>query len=76
MRHIDYGLGVLSRSALDLVPEDRSYDLALVYQQLLERGELAGFEVVERFYEVGSWAGIQELSEHLSAHPATVRRAR
>jgi len=32
---------------------------------LLGRGELAGFEVEQRFYETGSFAGIQELSEYL-----------
>src|SRR5438552_4114631 len=66
MRHIDYGLGVLSRRALEPVPAGQPYDLERVYQQLLERGELAGLEVNERFYEVGSWAGIQEFGEYLS----------
>jgi NDP-sugar pyrophosphorylase family protein len=76
MRHIDYGLGVMSAAAFELVPEGRPYDLALLYQQLLERGELAGFEVRERFYEIGSWAGIQELSFYLSNQPARVAEAR
>lgn len=76
MRHIDYGLGVLSRSVFERVPEGSAYDLALLYQELLERGELAGMEVEERFYEVGSWSGIRDLSEYLSSHPTTAREAR
>ena len=61
MRHIDYGLGVFSREAFDTVPADRPCDLAELYQDLLQRGELASFEMKERFYEIGSLAGLEEL---------------
>ncbi|MDQ6670237.1 MAG: NTP transferase domain-containing protein [Chloroflexota bacterium] len=76
MRHIDYGLGVLSRRAIELAPEGRPYDLALVYQRLLERAELAGYEVAERFYEIGSWDGIRELTDYLSRHAVPVEEPR
>ena len=54
MRHIDWGLGYFQARAFDDVPDDRPTDLADVYARLLARGELAGFEVHERFYEIGS----------------------
>jgi len=66
MRHIDYGLGVFDRSAFDIVPQDGSFDLAAVYQEMLRRGELTGFEVTERFYEIGSVAGLEEARKHLA----------
>ena len=66
MRWIDYGLGVFRRTAFDLVPADKPWDLAVLYQLLLERGELAGFEVSERFYEVGSFQGVELLRQFLS----------
>ena len=66
MHYIDYGLGVLDRRAMDVVPEAGAYDLASVYQEMLRRGELAGFEVVERFYEIGSVAGLEETRTHLA----------
>jgi NDP-sugar pyrophosphorylase family protein len=66
MRHIDYGLGVLDRRAMEVVPEAGAFDLAAVYQELLRRGELAGFEVAERFYEIGSVAGLEETRGHLA----------
>ena len=66
MRHIDYGLGVFQREAFATVPEDMPYDLADLYQFLLEKGELAAFEVMERFYEIGSIAGLEELKSHLA----------
>jgi len=62
MQHIDYGLGVFSRTAF---AETVHADLADVYADLLRRGELAACEVDERFYEAGSFAGIEELSQHL-----------
>jgi hypothetical protein len=37
-----------------------------VYGDLLRRGELAAFEVQERFYEIGSFEGIGELARHLA----------
>jgi NDP-sugar pyrophosphorylase family protein len=71
MRYIDYGLGVFRSAAFDAIPETGSHDLADLYQDLLARGELAGLEVKERFYETGSFAGIQELSEYLAEKAAT-----
>jgi hypothetical protein len=62
MRHIDYGLGVLRRSVIEALP-DGACDLATVYQGLLARGQLAAIEMEERFYEIGSFEGIQSVSE-------------
>ena len=66
MRHIDYGLGVFQREAFATVPEDTPYDIADLYQLLLKKGELAAFEVRERFYEIGSIEGLEELKSHLA----------
>jgi len=60
MRHIDYGLGGLSARAFDAIPEGGQVDLAVIYQNLLEQDDLAGFEVFQRFYEIGSPAGLAE----------------
>ncbi len=71
MRHIDYGLGVFRGSAFDVIPEHGAHDLADLYRSLLEKDELAGLEVPQRFYETGSFAGIQELSAHLATGGGT-----
>lgn len=65
MRHIDYGLGVLSADAFALVPEDEPSDLAVLYQHLLARGQLAALEILERFYEIGSFQGLEDLNRLL-----------
>jgi NDP-sugar pyrophosphorylase family protein len=66
MAHIDYGLGAIRTTALARFDGDGAFDLAAVYQDLLSRGELAAYEVGERFYEIGSFAGIRELEARLS----------
>ncbi len=66
MRHIDYGLAVFQRETLDFIPNGMVYDLAELYQLLLEKGELAAFEVEQRFYEIGSIGGLEELKRFLA----------
>lgn len=65
MRHIDYGLGVFSRRALEKIEPEAVCDLAGIYQDLLAAGNLAGFEIAERFYEIGSREGIEDLARLL-----------
>ena len=65
MRHIDYGLGAFDRSVFTALPADTAYDLATVYQDLLAAGQLAAFEVHERFYEIGSSEGLEETARLL-----------
>lgn len=65
MAYIDYGLGLFKAGVFDQYPAVKAFDLAGVYQDLLADGQLAGFEVPERFYEIGSFQGIEDLSEYL-----------
>jgi N-acetyl-alpha-D-muramate 1-phosphate uridylyltransferase len=68
MQYIDYGLGVFHREAFDIVPAETTFDLAAVYQQMLRQGQLAGFEAMDRFYEIGSEEGLHETRRYLAAH--------
>jgi NDP-sugar pyrophosphorylase family protein len=61
MHHIDYGLGVFRAAAFDGFPRDAVVDLATVQSSLVARRQLAGFEIKQRFYEIGSPAGLNEL---------------
>jgi NDP-sugar pyrophosphorylase family protein len=66
MRYIDYGLGVFRRSVFEEIPEGTARDLATVYQDLLQAGDLAAYESTERFYEIGSPEGLRETAEYLA----------
>jgi len=60
MMYIDYGLGAFQAKVFDPYLADTPIDLATIYQDLVAQGQLAGFEAAERFYEVGSPAGLEE----------------
>jgi NDP-sugar pyrophosphorylase family protein len=60
MRHIDYGLAVLTSAALAPCPTGEPFDLTRVYQDLIADRQLAAFEVEDRFFEVGSPDGLRD----------------
>ena len=72
MKHIDYGLGVLSSEALLPWPDGKPFDLADVYQDLIGKRKLAGYEVDRRFYEIGSPGGLAELDSMLRSPQLSV----
>lgn len=64
MFYIDYGLSVLSKDVFLQVSDD-SFDLANVLSYLSKNNLLAGFEVYERFYEIGSHNGLAEFAQFI-----------
>lgn len=64
MSYIDYGLGVLSARVFDGHPAEGASDLAMIYHDLSIAGDLAGFEVQERFYEIGSPKGLADAERY------------
>jgi NDP-sugar pyrophosphorylase family protein len=66
MSHIDYGVALLRRVAVERVPADRPFDLSTLYRDLAACGMMAGHEVERRFYEIGSAAGLQEARAHFA----------
>jgi len=64
MKHIDYGLGALSASLLADEKTLGPLDLADIYHRLSLSGQLAGYEVYERFYEIGSHKGLAEAADY------------
>jgi len=65
MSHIDYGVGILSNKCLDNYDNNFIFDLAELYEDLSSKRELFGYEVFQRFYEIGSIQGIEDLSNYL-----------
>jgi NDP-sugar pyrophosphorylase family protein len=70
MRWIDYGLLALRRPVIaDRVPPGAPADLAPLCSALAAAGSLAGLEVFERFYEIGSASGRNELEALFATIP-------
>jgi NDP-sugar pyrophosphorylase family protein len=76
MTHIDFGLSVLATpTVLERIPGDTVVDLAEMLGELGDEGLLAGYEVHERFYEIGSPSGIDDLERLLSTPDSSLARA-
>jgi len=61
--YIDYGLGIVRREVIESYPANEAFDLATVYHTLSLEKRLQGYEVFERFYEIGSPGGLKEADE-------------
>jgi NDP-sugar pyrophosphorylase family protein len=66
MTHIDYGATLLRRETVTSRSPEQAWDLADLYHDLAAAGRMAGHEVTQRFYEIGSPAGLAEADERLS----------
>lgn len=65
MKHIDFGLSYFQASVFENYDDDKNFDLADLCSELSKVGKLDGFLIHERFYEIGSISGINELSNYL-----------
>ncbi len=74
MEHIDYGAGMLSVCVFTRCPDNEAFDLQVVYSDLLAQGQLGGFQVANRFYEIGSSGGLAELDALLRAEQPERKR--
>lgn len=70
MQYIDYGLSAFRRELIEKeFPSGIKADLADLFHRMSIRGDLAGFEVQERFYEIGSPAGLAEFQAFIATQP-------
>ena len=69
LEFVDYGMLAVRRLIIESIEPGAVVDLARVLEDLSVRGVLAGLEVAERCYEIGSPEGMAALSERL-ARPA------
>jgi NDP-sugar pyrophosphorylase family protein len=65
MKYIDYGLSILRSDSFEPWQTGEAFDLACVYELLVDRSQMGGFEVSERFFEIGSQKGLEETNEFL-----------
>ena len=64
MQYIDCGLSILSARIFDCDATDKSFDLATTYYKLSIKKHLAGYEMTNRFYEIGSPKGLEETEQY------------
>ena len=69
MEYIDYGLGLFTPKVFASLPEGQPADLAEIYQKLVANHKLLAYEVKQRFYEIGTFEGLNELDQLLTTDP-------
>jgi N-acetyl-alpha-D-muramate 1-phosphate uridylyltransferase len=65
MDYIDYGLGILKKPAFDAMAAREVFDLSELYQDIISKDQMSGYEVPERFYEIGSLSGLAEMERYI-----------
>jgi len=63
MRHVDYGLLAFRKETIESLPW--YFDLSAMLRHLIKENRLAGMEIRERFYEIGSHEGLRDLEKYL-----------
>jgi NDP-sugar pyrophosphorylase family protein len=67
MDYIDYGVALLRHSAVEQIPTDRPFDLAELYTRLVAERRMIGYEVTQRFYEIGTPAALEEARAYIAS---------
>ena len=73
-QYIDYGLSILHRNIIELeVPAETKYSLSDVFTKLSKNRYLKGYEVDQRFYEIGSASGLNEFEFWVGSHENEIK---
>jgi len=74
MEWIDYGLLVLRKQLIEEgIRPGEGADLAVLCNRLSIEGRLAGYEVDERFYEIGTVSGLRDFEAYIAGRVAEKR---
>jgi NDP-sugar pyrophosphorylase family protein len=65
MQYIDFGLNAFNSDVFNNYPSNEYIELSSIQTTLATRKELIGFQVSQRFYEVGSFDGIEIFQNYL-----------
>ena len=65
LEFIDYGLTILNHSCFEFSKNRDRFDLTDIFADLIRRDEIVGYEVFERYFEVGSLRGYTEFNDYL-----------
>jgi len=68
MQYIDYGLSLLRKEVFLDKDYGEVFDLADVYRDLIDSGQMLAYEVKERFFEIGSLKGLEEARKYLQEY--------
>ena len=64
LNYIDYGVSYVNKKVFNGVKKNK-FDLPEFFEEISKKNMLEGFEVKKRFYEIGSYKGINDLKKFL-----------
>jgi len=67
LQYIDYGLSFFRRERVRAELPSGYSDLSVLFNKLSLHGELAGYEIHERFYEIGSLSGVADFTAYIES---------
>ena len=67
LEYIDYGLLILKKQVLGIIPPRKFVNLDFLINKLIEKKELLAHEIKERFYEIGSLDGIKHFENYIKS---------
>lgn len=71
MIYIDYGISLLKKDILEFIPEGVFYSLDHLFNDILKKDSLLAFEAKKRFYEIGSFNGIEDFNNFILTNSAS-----
>lgn len=65
VQYIDYGLLVVKKTVFDSYITEKPFDLSMVLSDYVIVKKVAAYEILNRFYEIGSIQGIKDTAEYI-----------
>ncbi|MEK7124278.1 MAG: sugar phosphate nucleotidyltransferase [Patescibacteria group bacterium] len=65
MEYIDYGLSIFKKETLKYIPKNKFYDLSKLHSLLIKNKELLAYPAEKRFYQIGSFEGLEEFKRYI-----------
>lgn len=65
MKYIDYGVSIFRKEILKFIPKNQVYDISRLNQLLIKKKQLLAFPSRKRFYQIGTFSGIEEFRKYL-----------
>ena len=65
MIYIDYGVSIIRKKALKIIPLNRFFSTSDFFSLLVEKNELSALEVKKRFYHIGTPEALEEFRSYI-----------
>jgi MurNAc alpha-1-phosphate uridylyltransferase len=65
MNYIDYGFSIFNKDVFSKVPSQTFVDMYEIIETLVKYRDISGYEVSQRFYEIGSFLGIKDFKMYM-----------